>query len=161
LQTAIEQTASVPQRNEYRLWLGDLLRLGGDGNGAQTIYTQARAELEELLKNQPKNLDVIDSLALVCAGLGDRESALKYADDAVRLMPTSKDALAGRIAEVTRVLVYARFGDADRAIPALERLLKLPGGRPPLTPATLRLNPEFDPLRNDPRFGKLSEEKQR
>jgi hypothetical protein len=41
----------------------------------------------------------------------------------------------------------------------LERLLKLPGGRPPLTPATLRLNPEFDALRSDQRFQKLCETK--
>lgn len=87
------------------------------------------------------------------------EPALKLADDAVKSMPTSKDALAGRFAEVTRALIYARFGDADRGIPALERLLKLPGGRPPITPATLRLNPEFDSLRTDPRFQRLLEEK--
>ena len=161
LQTTVEQTASVPQRNEYRLWLGDLLRLAGDNAAAASIYTQARAELEELFRSQPQNLDVMDTLALLSAGLADREAALKYAEGAVRLLPVSKDALGGRVAEMTRAMVYIRFGELDRAIPALERLLKLPGGRPPVTPATLRLNPEFDPLRNDPRFGKLCEEKQR
>ncbi len=66
-------------------------------------------------------------------------------------MPTSKDALAGRVAEMTLALICVRFGDADRGIPGLERLLKLPGGRPPVTLATLR---------NDPRFQKLCEGKQ-
>ena len=155
LKTAVEQIASVPQRNEYRLWLGDLERLSGDQSAAKARYTQARAELEELLKEQQQNLDLINTHALVCAGLGDREAAFQQAEHAVNLMPTSKDALAGRTAEMTRALIYARFGDNDRAIPALERLLKLPGGRPPVTPATLRLNPEFDPLRNDPRFKSL------
>ena len=73
----------------------------------------------------------MNTLALTYAGLGEREPALKYAEQAVSLMPTSKDALAGRVAEMTRALIYVRFGDAERALPALELLLKLPGGRPP------------------------------
>jgi TolB-like protein/Tfp pilus assembly protein PilF len=159
LRGAAERTTSVPQRNEYRLWLGDLLRLSGDAASALAVYTQARTELEELFRNQPHNLDIMDTLALVSAGLADKEAALKYAEDAVRLMPVNKDALGGRGAEMTRALVYTRVGDRDRAIPAFERLLKLPGGRPPITPATLRLNPEFDPIRDDPRFQKLCEDK--
>jgi tetratricopeptide (TPR) repeat protein len=155
LTTAVETTSSVPQRNEYRLWLGDLQRLSGDLPSAKMTYEAGRKELEELLVSQPQNLDIIDTLALLCAGLEDREAALKYAEDGVRLMPVSKDAIAGRAAEATRALVYTRFGDRDRAIPALERLLKLPGGRPPITPATLRLRPVFDSLRDDPRFEKL------
>jgi TolB-like protein/Tfp pilus assembly protein PilF len=157
LRGSVEQIASVPQRNEHRVWLGDLERLSGDQVAAKASYTQAHSELELLLLEQPQNLDVMNTLALACAGLGEMEPALKFADDAVKLMPASKDALAGRFAEVTRALIYARFGDADRGIPALERLLKLPGGRPPITPATLRLSPEFDSLRNDSRFLKLAE----
>lgn len=155
LRTAADQIVSVPQRNEYRLWLSDLERLSGDQAAANATYAQARTELEALLQEQPQNL--MDTVTLLCAGLGDKVAALKFAENAVNLMPTSKDALARRIAEVTRALIYARFGDSERAIPALERLLKLPGGRPPVTPATLQLNPEFDLLRNDPRFQKLCE----
>jgi tetratricopeptide (TPR) repeat protein len=97
----------------------------------------------------------MDTLALLCAGLEDKDAALRYAEEAVRIMPVSKDALGGRAAEATRAIVYSRFGDRDRAIPALARLLKLPGGRPPITPATLRLNPQFDSLRDDPSFQEL------
>jgi len=137
--------------------LGDLRRLAGDADGATFNYLQARDGLLRLLETQPNNADIHDSLALVYCGLGDREAALKASDRAIELMPITKDALGGAFKESTRAQIYARFGDSDNAIPALARLLHSPGCY--FTPAILRLAPDFDPLRGDPRFQKLCEEK--
>ena len=76
------------------------------------------------------------------------------------MCPTSKDALDGPGIEENMAAIYALLGDADHAIPILKRLLQIPyGGAMFLTPATLRLDPIWDQIRNDPRFQELAAEK--
>jgi hypothetical protein len=65
-----------------------------------------------------------------------------------------EDAWGAADREQTRARIAARFGLNDLAIPALEQLLKTPGGG--LTPQLLRLDPDFDSLRGDSRFEKLA-----
>jgi tetratricopeptide (TPR) repeat protein len=135
--------------------LADLQRLAGDTAEAAKNYTQARDEALRLLKDQPDNSALYDVLAFSQAGLGDREAAVKSMDKAASLVPLAKDALQGVIWETDRALLEARLGDRDRAIPDLEHLLKIPGY---LNPEILRYSPDFDPIRDDPRFQKLCQE---
>ncbi len=159
LRTLLAEASSSPvfTRVYYRLWLGDLERLSGDVAHANASYSQARDELEQTFKEQPDDALISARLAKVYAGLGDGQLAMKYIQRAISLTPASKDAFFGPDFEETRGRIAAHFGQNDLAVSILEHLRKTPY-KEPITPASLRLDPDFDSLRGDPRFQKLAEQ---
>ena len=93
------------------------------------------------------------------AGLGAAPSAIAEGQKAMAIDPSSKDPVEGPVKEERMANIYALLGDADHAIPILKRLLEIPYGFA-ITPASLRTDPVWDQIRDDPRFQKLCEEKQ-
>ena len=148
---------------ELRFWLGWAQEVAGDHAGAQESCRLSRSELEPFLKEQPDNYVLIGDLALVNMGLGDKAAALALAEQAMNVLPLEKDVVDGPAPIEILARVAAQMREPDRAMAALQKLLSIPSegalaSRVPLTPALLRLDPMFDPVRDDPRFQKLTKE---
>jgi TolB-like protein/Tfp pilus assembly protein PilF len=125
-----------------------------DKAGAQSHYEAARAMLLKKMATQRNNPDLVSALALAEAGLNDRASAIRDGRRAVKLLPVSKDAVAGTLYLATLAKIYAHAGEAKPAAKVLGQLLAMPAGLT-LSASLLKLDPVWDPIRHDPAFQAL------
>lgn len=141
--------------------LGELQELSGDKAAARATFSTVRDATEAILREQPDSVRSLSLLSSALAGLRERDTALQAIDKAISLH--TNDARVQPYYQETKARILAHFGDKDGALGILSHLLEVSyeGGLfgPPLTPTLLRLDPDWDNLRDDPRFEKLCQEK--
>jgi TolB-like protein/cytochrome c-type biogenesis protein CcmH/NrfG len=141
--------------------LGELQELSGDNAAARATFSTVRDATEGILREQPDSVRSLSLLSSALARLRERDAALQAIDKAISLQ--TNDARTQPYYQETKARILAHLGDKDGALVILSHLLETSyeGGLfgPPLTPTLLRLDPDWDNLRGDPRFEKLCQEK--
>jgi TolB-like protein/Tfp pilus assembly protein PilF len=131
---------------------GQLARARGDNAAAQAAFLGARKDWDDPAAHRLRDERYFTEIALLDAGLGRKQEAIREAQHAVELVPISKDSLFGP--EMVRNLawVYAWTDERNLAIEKLEMLSQIPVD---VSYGDLHLNPCWDSLRGDPRFEKI------
>jgi TolB-like protein/DNA-binding winged helix-turn-helix (wHTH) protein len=151
---ALGASSGVPHwkpasRAMLALSIGDFRRWTGDLAGARQSY---QAAADALQGSEEFDAQAITLSAIAYSALGDRQAASRYMERFASL-PLASDPINSALDKKCLVYAFALLGDRDAAIAALERVMKEPSD---MTPAILRLEPDFDALRNDdPRFDSL------
>jgi len=146
----------VPSEIGWQLLQAYSEQRGGSPTTAKALYQHvqevARAGLAARSGSRNADAGWNVLLAMASAGLGQREQAVAEAEAAIALVPVN-DAYEGPTWQDYLAKVYAMNGDADKALPLIEHLLHSNGSF--ITPALLKIDPVWDPIRKDPRFQKL------
>ncbi|HEY6930303.1 MAG TPA: protein kinase [Thermoanaerobaculia bacterium] len=139
-------------RGIWAICLVQAYALKGDAANVRTYAEEARKAFEEQLRASPNDAARHVALGLALAYLGRKEEAVREGERGVALGPVSKDARDGPYFQHQLVRIYILIGEPEKALDQLEPLLKIPYF---LSPGWLKIDPNFDPLRKNPRFQKL------
>ncbi len=131
--------------------------LAGQGAAAKLECEQTRTLLEARLAERPEERISMTALAWAYVCLGRNADALRGARQAADLLPIEKDAIVGRILLAGLAEIEARTGRAEEAVKILRQLFTAPAGGV-VSVARLKIDPVWDPIRNDPGFQKLISE---
>jgi TolB-like protein/Flp pilus assembly protein TadD len=136
-------------------YVGLVLRGQNDIAGAADSFAKARQSVESDAEECGcgKDAKTYSFLGMVDAALGRNEQATEEGRKAILLLPRSLDAFDGPVLATNLAAIYAAVGDSDRAFEQLASLRNVPNGP---TQSTLRIEPEWDSLRQDPRFQQLT-----
>jgi serine/threonine-protein kinase len=145
-------SAFEDDRANWGLLLAQTYWLRGDRAKARVYADTARLTFERQLRNTPQEVQLHALLGLALAYLGQKTEAIRQGERGVALRPISRDALDGpyRLHQLARI--YLLVGEPEKALVHLESLLKIPYY---LSPGWLKIDPNFAPLRGNPRFERL------
>ena len=136
-----------------RVWCeGTVAQMRGDTVSARGAFTSARDEMAKLVREQPAYAEAFIALGMADARLGHKEDAIREGRRAVELLPVKKDSIVGPLLVEDLALIYTWTGEKDLAFEQLAIAARIPGH---LSYGQLRLHPDWDPLRSDPRFDKI------
>ena len=127
-------------------------RARGDTTVARAAFAVAHAEVEKTTREQPDYAQALTILGLIDAGLGRKDDAIREGRRAVELVPVSKDAIDGPDLILNLAVIYAWTGEKNLALKQLAEAAQLPSS---LNYGSLRLYPDWDTLRGDPRFEEI------
>ena len=133
-------------------FVGLAARTFGDEERARIAFTAARAIEEKTVREQPDYAPAWSRLGLIDAGLGRKEEAIREGLRACELLPLSRDSVDAPSYITNLALIYAWTGEKDLALEQLATSARIPGG---ISYGELKLNPQWDSLRGDPRFDKI------
>ena len=149
---------SVGDKTGRLLGLGLAQKRIGDTAGSTGTYhevvQQVTRQIEEAAPDSMPAAELHSRLGMAYAGLGEATLAIAEGKKGLTIQPSSEDPFEGPEREDAMARIYATLGDADSAMPILERVVKIPSATQ-IVPWHLRLDPNWDPIRNDPRFRQL------
>ena len=133
-------------------YVGLIARGRGNEKEAERAFLAAKEAVLAEEVESPNDAKILVMRGLIEAMLGRAEDAVAAGERATQLLPISADALDGPLIATNLAAIYTQVGRRDQALTALETLVRQIGGP---TPGTLRVEPQWDSLRDDPRFQKL------
>jgi eukaryotic-like serine/threonine-protein kinase len=141
--------------NDRGMWgivLAQTYWLRGERTKAQIYADSARIAFKRQLQAAPQDAQRHVMHGLVLAYLGQKTEAVREGERGAALSPIEKDAFGGAYLQHQLARIYLLVGEPDKALDQLEPLLNRPYY---LSPAWLKIDPTFDPLRKHPRFDRL------
>jgi tetratricopeptide (TPR) repeat protein len=144
--------SAFDDRASWSIVLAQAYHARGDLARARVYADSARLAFEERIRGAPDDAQSHVILGLALAYLGRKAEAVAEGEKAVGLQPIAADAYTGPYIQHQLVRIYLLVGEPEKALDRLEPLLKVPYY---LSPGWLRIDPEFDPIREHPRFKKL------